>query len=118
MSKQSADSIARPAALFFTPEAPYPMAGGGPVGSAFVLEFLAQHHDVDVIVFREPGAPDPAPLFPAGLVRSIFVIDLPFHSRDFSARALRNFRRFRKGVPPLIDRFSGFDEKVQAALQG
>ncbi len=118
MSKRFAGSIDRPAALFLSPEAPYPVAGGGPMRSASILEFLAQSYDVDVIVFREPGAADPIPKFPAGLVKNITVIDLPFHSRDLHARALRNFRRFAKGIPPLVDRFSGFDANIAAALKG
>ena len=122
MSKRFAGSkdrtLRRPAALFLTPEAPYPVTGGGPMRSASILEYLAQNYDVDVIVFREPGAADPIPKFPSGLVKRITVIDLPFHSRDLHARALRNFRRFAKGVPPLVDRFSGFDANVAAALKG
>jgi len=86
--------------------------------SASVLEFLAQTYDVDVVVFREPGDVDPIPKFPPGLVKRITVIDLPFHSRDLHARALRNFRRFAKGTPPLVDRFSGFDAKIGVALEG
>src|SRR5438270_1130717 len=118
MSKPFDDSAPRPAALFLTPEAPYPVAGGGPMRSASILELLAQTYDVDVIVFREPGASDPAARFPTGLVRNVFVINLPFHSRLLHARALRNFRRFANGVPPLVDRFSGFDAELGAALQG
>lgn len=86
--------------------------------SASVLEFLAQTHAVDVVVFREPSAPDPASAFPDGLVRNIFVVDLPFHSREFYARALRNLRRYATGVPPLVDRFSGFDGLIASALRG
>ncbi|MEO8127186.1 MAG: hypothetical protein ABI822_08845, partial [Bryobacteraceae bacterium] len=112
MPRQSAGSSNKPAALFLTPEAPYPVAGGGPMRSASILEFLAQNYDVDVVVFREPGAADPIPKFPPGLVRNITVIDLPFHSRDLHARALRNFRRFAKGTPPLVERFSGFDAAI------
>ena len=118
MSKRFAGLIDRPSALFLTPEVPYPVAGGGPMRSASILEFLAQSYHVDVIVFREPGAADPIPKFPAGLVKNITVIDLPFHSRDLHARALRNFRRFAKGIPPLVDRFSGFDADIAAALKG
>ena len=51
-------------------------------------------------------------------MKNITVIDLPFHSRDLHARALRNFRRFAKGIPPLVDRFSGFDASIAAALKG
>ena len=56
---------ARPSALFLAPEAPYPIAGGGALRSASLLEYLARRYDVDVIVFRQPGAPDPAGLIPA-----------------------------------------------------
>ena len=122
MSNRFADSLDRPIhreeALFLAPEAPYPLAGGGPMRSASILECLAQSYDVDVIVFREPDAVDPILKFPAGLVKNITVIDLPFHSRDLHARALRNFRRFAKGIPPLVDRFSGFDTRIAAALKG
>jgi glycosyltransferase involved in cell wall biosynthesis len=118
MSKRSKDSKGRPAALFLTPEAPYPIAGGGPMRSASILEFLASSYEVDVIVFREPGAPDPVGRFRPGLVKNIFVIDLPFHSRELHARALRNLRRFAKGIPPLVDRFSGFDTRIVSALEG
>src|ERR1017187_7845821 len=62
---------ARPSALFLAPEAPYPMAGGGALRSASLLEYLGRHYDVDVIVFRQPGAPDPASLFPIGLARRV-----------------------------------------------
>ena len=55
----------RPSALFLTPEAPYPLAGGGSLRTASLLEYLALHYAVDVIVFRQPGAPDPAGLIPA-----------------------------------------------------
>src|SRR4051794_13838880 len=47
----------KPSALFLTPEAPYPIAGGGSLRSASLLEYLARRYDVDVIVFRQPGAP-------------------------------------------------------------
>ncbi len=118
MSRPFDASTIRPTALFLTPEAPYPVMGGGPLRSASILEFLVQTHDVDVVVFREPGAPDPKPAFPPGLVQNIFVIDLPFHSKSRPARALRNLRRFAIGVPPLVDRFSGFDAQVASALLG
>ena len=122
MPKRFAGSMARPigrpTALFLTPEAPYPVAGGGPMRSASILEFLAQSHNVDVIVFREPGAVDPISQFPGGLVQNITVIDLPLHSKNLPARTLRNFRRCAKGVPPLVDRFSGFDLRIAAELEG
>ena len=41
---------------------------------------------------------------------------VPHHSKHFAARAWRNAWRLLKGVPPLIDRFAGFEE--QLALDG
>lgn len=118
MSKHCDDSRARPAALFLTPEAPYPIAGGGPMRSASILEYLASRYSVDVIVFREPGAADPAASFPPGKVRNIVVVDLPFHSKELPSRVLRNAGRFARGAPPLVDRFAGFEKQITAALHG
>ena len=108
----------RPSALFLTPEAPYPLAGGGSLRSASLLEYLALHYDVDVIVFRQPGAPDPAELIPSRLARRVTVLDLPPNRRSFSARALRNAGRMVRRVPPLVDRFSGFSAEVARVLEG
>ncbi len=118
MRKRFGDSADKPAALFLTPEAPYPLAGGGAMRSASLLEYMAKRFQVDVIVFREPGADDPARAIPSGLVRDIKVIELPYHSRQLYARALRNLGRFRRDVPPLVDRFSGFDGQIAAFLDG
>jgi hypothetical protein len=41
-------------------------------------------------VFRQPGAPDPGRQLPAGLVRRVWVVDLPAHSRSFSGPRGRN----------------------------
>jgi polysaccharide biosynthesis protein PslH len=95
-------------ALLLCPEAPYPVAGGGALRTACMLEYLARHYALDVIVFREPGAPDPAATIPSTLVRSVQVIDLPFHSKSMPARLSRNLDRFRRSIPPLMDRFGGF----------
>ncbi len=105
-------------ALFLTPEAPYPLAGGGSLRSASLLEYLALHYDVDVIVFRQPGEPDPAGLIPSRLARRVTVLDLPHNRRSFSARALRNAGRVVRRVPPLVDRFSGFSMEVARSLEG
>src|SRR5215471_4734656 len=75
---------ARPAALFLAPEAPYPLHGGGSLRTASLLEYLLPRYDVDVLVFREPGAPDPTELLPAG-VRSVTVLNLPSNGRSFMA---------------------------------
>ena len=116
----SVDSAPRPtgAALFLSAEAPYPCMGGGALRSASLLEYLAGRYDVDVIVFRQPGAPDPGDAFPPGLARRVFSIDLPFHSRRPAARTLRVLSRFLRNRPPLIDRFSGFASSISACLEG
>ena len=86
--------------------------------SASMLEYLAHRYDVDVIVFRQPGAPDPAGLIPARLARRITVLDLPANRRSFAARALRNAGRVARRVPPLVDRFAGFSAAVAGAVGG
>jgi glycosyltransferase involved in cell wall biosynthesis len=108
----------RPRALFLAPEAPYPLAGGGALRSASLLHYLARSYDVDVIVFRQPGAADPAAQFPAGLVRHVAVIDLPVNRPTRAARGVRNAIRVARRVPPLVDRFSGFDSQLAAAVSG
>ena len=70
------------------------------------------------MVFRQPGAPDPGRQLPAGLVRRVWVVDLPAHGRSFAARALRNALRVARGVPPLVDRFAGFGREIERALEG
>jgi glycosyltransferase involved in cell wall biosynthesis len=116
MKTASADS--RNSVLFLSPESPYPLAGGGALRTASLLNFLAQNHAVDLITFREPGAPDPRPLIPPDLVRNVHVIDLRFHARNGLARAARNASRLVRGVPPLLDRFAGYEEEIAAATEG
>src|SRR5579862_4499651 len=119
MTKPNGDSPApeRPRALFFAPEAPYPVEGGGPLRAASLFEYLAARYQVDVIVFREPGARDPARLFPAGRARAIHVIDLPPHRGTLMARSLRNAGRLLRRSTPLVDRFSGFGNRVAAFIR-
>jgi glycosyltransferase involved in cell wall biosynthesis len=100
-------------ALFVTPELPYPAIGGGALRSSSILEYLCRRYAVDVVAFAEcadavfvPGA------------RRLFVLKLPRHSRAPHARAWRNLSRYVRGAPPLVDRFSGFDQDLQRALQG
>jgi glycosyltransferase involved in cell wall biosynthesis len=100
------------------PEAPYPMRGGGALRTASLLHYLAQSHDVDLIVFRQPGAPHPSEALPPGLVRRLIWIDLPANRRSLAARALRNSARVARRVPPLVDRFAGFGAQVSCALEG
>ena len=109
---------ARASALVLAPETPYPLAGGGALRTASLLHYLALRYDVDLVVFRQPGAADPGQQLPAGLVRWVWVVDLPAHGRSLAARALRNALRVARGVPPLVDRFAGFGREIEQALAG
>jgi polysaccharide biosynthesis protein PslH len=108
----------RPSALVLAPETPYPLTGGGALRTASLLHYLAQAHDVDLIVFRQPGGPDPALRMPAELVRRMTVIDLPPNGRSLAARTLRNTARMVRRVPPLVDRFSRFGAQIARAVEG
>src|ERR1022692_2719213 len=108
----------RLSALLLAPETPYPIAGGGALRTASLLHHLSRNYEVDLIVFRQPGAADPAAQLPAGRVRRVRVIHLPANARGLAARALRNAVRVARGVPPLVDRFSGFGHPIEEALQG
>lgn len=96
-------------ALFLTPEAPYPMTGGGALRSASLLEWLMQHYAVDVVTF--------GPL-EATAVREVMELPLPPNARHLPARAWRNLSRQARGVPPLVDRFGGFENVLRARLEG
>src|SRR5436189_2259947 len=100
-------------ALIVCPESPYPVAGGGPLRTACMVEYLSSRYALDVIAFREPGAPDPRQAFPLASFRNLAVIDLPYHFKRAAARVLRNIERIVRNVPPLIDRFSGFDLQIR-----
>lgn len=104
------------AALVLAPEVPYPLAGGGALRTASLLQYLARTRPVDLIVFRQPGAPDPIAQLPAGLVRRATAIPLPPTRRGQAARALRNTGRMLRRIPPLVDRFAGFEREVAAAI--
>jgi len=108
----------RARALFLAAESPYPLAGGGALRSASLLNYLARDRDVDMIVFRQPGNPDPAAQTPAGLVRRIVTIDLPATGRGAAARMFRNASRLARGIPPLVDRFGGFGRQIAEAVVG
>jgi glycosyltransferase involved in cell wall biosynthesis len=105
-------------ALFISAEAPYPLAGGGALRSASLLNFLAHHGAVDMVVFREPRAADPRVHLPPGLVRRLHVLELPLHARHTLARAVRNAGRLARRAPPLMDRFAGFGGQIAAATRG
>ena len=109
---------ARATALMLAPETPFPLTGGGALRTASLLQYLAGKYAVDLIVFRQPGAPDPRQALPDKLVQRIVVIDLPANRRSMAARALRNAVRVARSVPPLVDRFSGFDREIADAVEG
>jgi len=116
MSKPASALDTIPRALFVAPEAPYPAIGGGSLRAASLVEFLARDHAVHLILFREPGAPDPVPSIPAGRVARVDVIELPYHAKTSAARIARNLSRAVRGVPPLVDRFAGFKDHLAALL--
>jgi glycosyltransferase involved in cell wall biosynthesis len=94
------------------------MAGGGALRTASLLHYLASRYDLDLAVFRQPGAPDPVKHLPPSLVREVFVLPLPANGRSRAARVLRNASRVARQVPPLVDRFSGFGGAVARAIAG
>ena len=100
-------------ALFVAPEAPYPLAGGGALRAASLLEYLAQSYAVDAIVFHTPDA---GVAIPSGRVDRLDTIELPRHSKRYAARALRNGRRLLRRSPPLVDRFGGFGARIASLL--
>ncbi len=105
-------------ALILAPEAPYPAVGGGALRSASLVEYLARRYALDLIIFHEPGAPDPRDAFPPALARRIEVLELPRHSRSALARAGRNLARFARGIPPLNDRFAGHQRELARLVAG
>ena len=102
-------------ALFVAPEPPYPRIGGGALRSASLLEYLAQSRVVDAIVFHPPGM---RVAVPPGLVDRLDTIQLPYHSKSYAARLLRNSDRLLRRTPPLLDRFGGFGATIAALLKG
>ncbi len=110
--------MSRPSAVVISPEAPYPMHGGGAIRTASLLHYLSPRYDVDLILFRQAGDSDPALSLPPGLVRHVQTVTLPFHSRQPLAWLLRNGRRWVLGAPPLLDRFSGQSGEIASALAG
>lgn len=79
-------------ALFLSPEHPVPGSGGGGLRSASLLEYLRRNYaTVDVAGFN-----------------------LTPHSKSLAARVLRNAMRLVRGVPPLFDRYSGYESQLSA----
>jgi glycosyltransferase involved in cell wall biosynthesis len=76
-------------ALFLSPEPPIPGSGGGGLRSASLLEYLRQHYSVEVAGFT-----------------------LRPHSKSLPAKLLRNSLRLLRGVPPLFDRYSGYEDQL------
>jgi len=80
-------------ALFLSPEPPIPGSGGGGLRSASLLEYLRRKYSVDVVDFT-----------------------LRPHSKSFAAKAWRNSMRLLRGVPPLFDRYSGYEDQLAARI--
>jgi glycosyltransferase involved in cell wall biosynthesis len=120
MSKRSGDSGAaeRAHVLVLSPEAPFPAVGGGALRTASLVHYFARRGPVDLILFRQPGEADPAAAIPDSVGGERFVMNLSFHARHGAARLWRNAARAVRGVPPLVDRFRGFDGEIAGALAG
>ena len=110
--------MAKPRAVVISPEAPYPMWGGGALRTASILNYLAGRYSVDLVLFREGRGWDPSAALPGGLAGRTLVVDLPVHSRGFAARVFRNAGRLLRNVPPLIDRFAGYEARIEPFLRG
>ncbi len=82
-----------PRALFLSPEPPVAGAGGGGLRSASLLAYLRQKYSVDVVDFK-----------------------LRAHSTSPPARVWRNAIRLARGVPPLFDRYSGYESHLERRL--
>jgi hypothetical protein len=80
------------------------MLGGGQLRTVSLFEYLRSKGEVDAIVFHA----DPLP----GEYANVLHIDLPYHSRSIPAKLWRNGVRLLKQVPPLVDRFSGYETQI------
>lgn len=107
-------------AVFLSPEPPYPLAGGGALRSASLLELLARFFRVHLITFAVEGADDPADALPAGLVERTTTVRLPRHANSAAARLGRNGWRLLRGKLPLSDRFGRPQSRaaVERAVSG
>ncbi|MDQ6676709.1 MAG: glycosyltransferase family 4 protein [Acidobacteriota bacterium] len=105
-----------PRALMLSPELPYPLQGGGALRTASILHYLAQHHTVDLILFRHLDSQQPVASLPANLAGRVLVLELPRHRRDGLSRAIRNTGRLLRNTLPLLDRFEGFAQPIEAFL--
>ncbi len=91
---------------FLSPEAPYPLTGGGQMRTASLLEYFAKRYRVHLITFAEDGSANPECALPKGLVDQITTVRLPYHRRDPVTRLARNAGRLLQGRLPLMDRFT------------
>lgn len=107
-----------PSALMLCPEPPFPVRGGGAIRTASLATYLSRRYELDLVIFREPGAPDPREAIPGGFARRVDIIDLPHHGRSLGARYARNAARFLRGAPPLNDRFGGCGRRLSEMLRG
>jgi glycosyltransferase involved in cell wall biosynthesis len=82
-------------ALFLSPEDPTPGWGGGGLRSSSLLEYLKEHFEVQVLRFH-----------------------LRPHAKNTTARIQRNAVRLLQGVPPLFDRFSGYEQQLAQKMSG
>ncbi|HEY1759212.1 MAG TPA: glycosyltransferase [Bryobacteraceae bacterium] len=80
-------------ALFLSPEAPVPGSGGGGLRSASLVEYLRRNYSVDVTDFV-----------------------LRPHSKSIVAKAWRNSMRLLRDVPPLFDRYAGYEDQLSARM--
>jgi glycosyltransferase involved in cell wall biosynthesis len=101
-------------ALVMCPEAPYPVMGGGALRTASLLEYMAGRYRVDLVLFTVDW--DPRAALPPGRFAETLLLHLPPHARSLPARLARNAARLVRGVPPLLDRFAGFDAPLAAFL--
>lgn len=108
----------RPSALMICPEPPYPLCGGGRHRTACVLEYLCRRYEVDLVLFGQAEDPDPTAWLPPGSVRRVKTLKLRRHSKQAAARAARNALRLLRRVPPLNDRFSGFEREIAEFVSG
>lgn len=78
-------------ALFLSPEPPVAGSGGGGLRSASLLEYLRRNYtSVDVMNFT-----------------------LRPHSKSLPSKLWRNSMRLLRGVPPLFDRYSGYEDQLR-----
>jgi len=107
----------QPRALLISPEAPYPLDGGGPLRTASLMQYLGERYALDMVIFRHPEQ-DVTSYLPSGLIREVNTITLRSHRTNVAARLTRNGERLLRHTPPLVDRFSGYESEVLQVLQG